>query len=123
MKSISPAWLALCRFARHFFDHKLVEFCARVPSGLNMKIQTEISKAGIARQIAVEILKWGRTQASGIRLGDGCAMTFELRPETLFCRQNSCISNLFWTGKVRMMLDEHAARNTTDRFKYGACWC
>jgi asparagine synthase (glutamine-hydrolysing) len=94
-----------------FLDHKLVEFCARVPSALKIRNteQKYILKRAFKGELPAEILNREKT-GFGMPLAEW--LRHDLRPmahDTLLS-PSSCISALFRTEAVRMMLDEHSAR-------------
>jgi asparagine synthase (glutamine-hydrolysing) len=94
-----------------FLDHKLVEFCARVPSGLKIRNteQKYILKRAFHDELPPEILHREKT-GFGLPLAEW--LRHDLRPlahDTLLS-PNSCIRSLFQTEKIRTMLDEHSAR-------------
>jgi asparagine synthase (glutamine-hydrolysing) len=94
-----------------FLDHKLVEFCARLPSGLKIRNteQKYILKSAFYDELPVEILKREKT-GFGLPLAEWLRHDLRALARDTLLSPNSCISSLFRTEKVRMMLDEHAAR-------------
>ena len=94
-----------------FLDHKLVEFCARVPSGLKIRNteQKYILKRAFHDALPVEILKRKKT-GFGLPLAEWLRHDLRTLARDTLLSPNSCISSLLRTEKVRMMLDEHAAR-------------
>ena len=94
-----------------FLDHKLVEFCARVPSGLKIRNteQKYILKQAFRDALPVEILKREKT-GFGLPLAEWLRHDLRTLARDTLLSPNSCISSLLRTEKVRMMLDEHAAR-------------
>jgi asparagine synthase (glutamine-hydrolysing) len=94
-----------------FLDHKLVEFCARVPSGLKIRNteQKYILKRAFHDELPAEILKRGKT-GFGMPLGEWLRHDLRALTRDTLLSPDSCISSLLRTEKVRMMLDEHASR-------------
>src|SRR6202040_3312804 len=80
-----------------FLDHKLVEFCARVPSGFKIRNTEQKFILKQAFRDDLPVAEWLRHDLGA------------LARDTLLS-PNSCIRSLLRTEKVRMMLDEHAAR-------------
>jgi len=94
-----------------FLDHKLVEFCARVPSGLKIRNteQKYILKRAFHDELPAEILH--REKAGfGMPLAEWLRHDLRGLAHDTLLSPNSCIRSLFQTEKVRMMLDEHSAR-------------
>jgi asparagine synthase (glutamine-hydrolysing) len=94
-----------------FLDHKLVEFCSRVPSELKIRNteQKYILKQAFRDDLPAEILKREKT-GFGMPLGDWLRHDLRALTRDTLLSPNSCISSLLRTEKVRMMLDEHASR-------------
>jgi len=94
-----------------FLDHKLVEFCARIPTSLKIHrlCQKYILKQAFRKELPAAIV--GRSKA-GFSLPLADWFRGELRSlahDTLLGSQ-SCISGLCNSAKIRTMLAEHAAR-------------
>ena len=94
-----------------FLDHKLVEFCAQVPSGLKIRNteQKYILKRAFHDELPAEILKREKT-GFGLPLAEWLRHDLRALSRDTLLSPDSCISSLFRTEKIRMMLDEHAAR-------------
>ncbi len=94
-----------------FLDHKLVELCARVPSGLKMKNteQKYILKRAFHDELPVEILKREKT-GFGLPLGEWLRHDLRALARDTLLSPDSCISSLLRTDKVRMILNEHDTR-------------
>lgn len=94
-----------------FLDHKLVEFCARVPSGFKIRNaeQKYILKRAFRNELPVEILRREKT-GFGMPLAEWLRDDLRALAHDTLLSPDSCINSLFRTEKVRMMLDEHAAR-------------
>jgi asparagine synthase (glutamine-hydrolysing) len=94
-----------------FLDHKLVEFCARVPSGLKIRKteQKYILKRAFHDELPAEILQREKT-GFGMPLADWLRHDLRGLAHDTLLSPNSCIGALFQTEKIRTMLDEHAAR-------------
>jgi len=94
-----------------FLDHKLVEFCAQVPSGLKIKNtkQKYILKRAFRDELPLEILEREKT-GFGLPLAEWLRHDLRALSRDTLLSPDSCISSLLRTEKVRMMLDEHAAR-------------
>jgi asparagine synthase (glutamine-hydrolysing) len=94
-----------------FLDHKLVEFCARVPSGLKIRNteQKYILKRAFHDELPVEILKREKT-GFGLPLGEWLRHDWRALARDTLLSPDSCISSLLRTEKIRMMLDEHDTR-------------
>ena len=93
-----------------FLDHKLVEFCARIPTSLKIHrlCQKYILKQAFRKELPAAIV--GRSKA-GFSLPLADWFRGELRSlahDTLLGSQ-SCISGLCNSAKIRTMLAEHAA--------------
>jgi asparagine synthase (glutamine-hydrolysing) len=94
-----------------FLDHKLVEFCARVPSGLKIRntAQKYILKRAFHDELPAEILEREKT-GFGMPLAEWLRHDLRGLAEETLLSPNSCIRSLFRTERIRMMLDEHGAR-------------
>ena len=94
-----------------FLDHKLVEFCAQVPSGLKIRNtkQKYILKRAFRDELPLEILEREKT-GFGLPLAEWLRHDLRALSRDTLLSPDSCISSLLRTEKVRMMLDEHAAR-------------
>jgi asparagine synthase (glutamine-hydrolysing) len=94
-----------------FLDHKLVEFCARVPSALKIRNteQKYILKRAFRDELPAEILRREKT-GFGMPLADWLRHDLRGLAEDTLLSPNSCIRSLFRTETIRTMLDEHAAR-------------
>jgi asparagine synthase (glutamine-hydrolysing) len=92
-----------------FLDHKLVEFCARVPSGLKIKRteQKYILKRAFQEELPAEIVRRGKA-GFGLPLAQWLRNDLRALAEDTLLSPNSCISGLLRPEKIRMMLDEHA---------------
>jgi len=92
-----------------FLDHKLVEFCARVPSGLKIKRteQKYILKRAFQEELPAEIVRRGKA-GFGLPLAQWLRNDLRSLAEDTLLSANSCISGLLRPEKIRMMLDEHA---------------
>jgi asparagine synthase (glutamine-hydrolysing) len=92
-----------------FLDHKLVEFCASVPSGLKIKRteQKYILKQAFQEELPAEIVRRGKA-GFGLPLAQWLRNDLRALAEDTLLSPNSCISGLFRPEKIRMMLDEHA---------------
>jgi asparagine synthase (glutamine-hydrolysing) len=92
-----------------FLDHKLVEFCARVPSGLKIKRteQKYILKQAFQEELPAEIVRRGKA-GFGLPLAQWLRNDLRALAEDTLLSPNSCISGLLRPEKIRMMLDEHA---------------
>jgi asparagine synthase (glutamine-hydrolysing) len=93
-----------------FLDHKLVEFCARVSSGLKIRKteQKYILKQAFQDELPTEILHRGKA-GFGLPLAEWLRHDLRALAEDTLLSTNSCVSGLLRTEKIRMMLDEHAA--------------
>jgi asparagine synthase (glutamine-hydrolysing) len=94
-----------------FLDHKLVEFCARVPSALKIRNteQKYILKRAFKDELPVEVLKREKT-GFGLPLAEWLRHDLRTSARDTLLSPNSCISSLLRTEKIRTMLDEHATR-------------
>ena len=93
-----------------FLDHKLVEFCARVSSGLKIRRteQKYILKQAFQDELPTEILKRGK-RGFGLPLAQWLRRDLRALARDTLLSPNNCISGLLREEKIRMMLDEHAA--------------
>jgi asparagine synthetase B (glutamine-hydrolysing) len=84
-----------------FLDHKLVEFCARVPSGLKIRNteQKYILKQAFREELPMEILKREKT-GFGLPLAEWLRHDLRTLVRDTLLSPNSCISSLFRTEKV-----------------------
>lgn len=92
-----------------FLDHKLVEFCARIPSSMKIRgiTQKYILKRAFKDEVPAEILN---REKAGFAVPISEWFRNELRDfarDTLLSPR-SRLGEVFRTEKIRMMLDEHA---------------
>lgn len=93
-----------------FLDHKLVEFCAQIPSSLKIHHATQkyILKKAFSRELPAEILNRGK---AGFAVPISEWFRHELRDyarDTLLTPNNR-VAEIFQMDKIKMMLDEHAS--------------
>ncbi len=93
-----------------FLDHKLVEFCARIPSSLKIHgtRQKHILKRAFQDELPPVILNRGK---AGFSVPIREWFRNELRDfarDALLARESS-LAEVFQMDKIKMMLDEHAA--------------